>query len=168
MIQKKICMLGAFAVGKTSLVQRFVQSIFSEKYHSTIGVKVDKKCTSVDGQDINLILWDIHGEETFKKIQTSYLRGSSGYLLVVDGTRLETLDIAMKIRERVEMEIGVLPFVLVLNKCDLTDAWAISAEVEMELEQQGIVLFKSSAKSGQNVEAAFQFLAEKVMEKVVV
>ena len=92
MIQKKICMVGAFAVGKTSLVQRFVRSIFSEKYKTTVGVKIDKKVMNVNSQDLTLILWDLHGEDEFQELQRSYLRGTSGYFLVVDGTRPVTLD----------------------------------------------------------------------------
>jgi len=67
MIKKKVCMLGAFAVGKTSLVQRFVNSIFSVKYQTTIGVKIDQKMISLGETEVNLLLWDIHGEDDFQK-----------------------------------------------------------------------------------------------------
>ena len=66
MIKKKICMLGAFAVGKTSLVQRFVNSIFSEKYQTTIGVKIDQKLVQTGDTEVNLMLWDIHGEDNYQ------------------------------------------------------------------------------------------------------
>ena len=82
MTSKKICMLGSFAVGKTSLVSQFVSSIFSDKYLSTVGVKVDRKSVSVKGQDVTLMLWDLYGEDGFQRVQKSYLRGASGYLLV--------------------------------------------------------------------------------------
>ena len=85
MIQKKICMLGAFAVGKTSLVAQYVSSLFSEKYLSTVGVKIDKKQLTVDGRDVTLMLWDIYGQDDYQTVQPSQLRGMSGYLLVVDG-----------------------------------------------------------------------------------
>src|ERR1043165_1179544 len=91
MLQKKICMLGAFAVGKTSLVTRYVKSIFSENYLTTVGVKIDKKTVTVDSTEVNLILWDLAGEDEFVQLQTSYLKGSSGYILVSDGTRSDTL-----------------------------------------------------------------------------
>src|SRR4029453_515125 len=92
MIQKKICMIGAYAVGKTSLVTRFVESIFSTKYLTTVGVKINKKTITLDGKEITLILWDLHGEDEFQKLRLSYLRGSSGYILVADGTRRDTLE----------------------------------------------------------------------------
>lgn len=87
MIQKKVCMLGAFAVGKTSLVERYVKSIFSEKYQTTVGVKIDKREVLVGATTVKLVLWDLHGEDRFQAVQASYLRGASGVLLVVDPTR---------------------------------------------------------------------------------
>ena len=80
MIRKKICMIGAFAVGKTSLVRRFVQSIFDEKYLTTVGVKIDKKVVEVDGRQIMLMLWDLEGQDVYHSVRTSYLRGAAGYL----------------------------------------------------------------------------------------
>ena len=81
MVQKKVCMLGSFSVGKTSLVRRFVESIFSDTYLTTVGVKIDKKALQVDGNDATLMLWDIYGEDDFQKLRMSYLRGASGFLL---------------------------------------------------------------------------------------
>ena len=98
MIQKKICMLGGFGVGKTSLVSRFVHSIFSDKYLTTVGVKIEKK--SVDlGARSRSDHWDLHGEDDFQKVRMSYLRGASGYLLVADGTRRATLDTALALHD---------------------------------------------------------------------
>src|SRR6187200_563405 len=91
MIHKKVCMLGGFAVGKTSLVSRYVSSIFSDTYLSTVGVKIDKKQLAVDGRDVTLMLWDLYGQDDFQTVQASQLRGMSGFLLVVDGTRYGTL-----------------------------------------------------------------------------
>ena len=88
MIQKKICMLGAYAVGKTSLVGRFVRSMFSEKYQTTVGVKIDQKTVNVGDQQVNMMLWDLHGEDEAQKVRLSYLRGASGYILVVDGGQI--------------------------------------------------------------------------------
>ena len=71
MLQKKICMLGSFAVGKTSLVRRFVESMYSEAYHTTVGVKVDKKNVQVNGAEVTLVLWDIYGEDDYQKMRWS-------------------------------------------------------------------------------------------------
>jgi GTPase SAR1 family protein len=78
MIQKKVCMLGSFSVGKTSLVRRFVESMFSDAYLTTVGVKIDKKPLQVEGNDLTLMLWDIYGEDDFQKMRMSYLRGARG------------------------------------------------------------------------------------------
>jgi small GTP-binding protein len=163
MIQKKICMLGAFAVGKTSLVARFVQGIFSEKYHTTVGVKIDKKVVTMSGQDVNLILWDLYGEDEFQKIRMSYLRGSAGYLLVVDGTRRATLEQALKLQRSAHEAIGAVPFVLVLNKADLPNDWEVEPEVLAGLIRQGWSVVTTSAKTGQGVEEVFLTLTQRIM-----
>ena len=97
MLQKKICLLGAFGVGKTSLTRRFVDSIFSDTYLTTVGVKIDKKTVAVNGNTVNLLIWDIAGEDEVSAVRTSYLRGAAGYLLVVDVTRAQTLAVAKSI-----------------------------------------------------------------------
>jgi small GTP-binding protein len=164
MLQKKICMVGAFATGKTSLVAKFVYSIFSEKYQTTVGVKIDKKTLTVEEQELNLILWDLYGEDEFQKLRTSYLRGSSGYLLVVDGTRKSTLQKAIDLQQRVEENLGKVPFILVLNKWDLQDEWELdSANIEA-VEQKGWTVIKSSAKTGLNVEEIFHTIASRILE----
>lgn len=163
MIQKKVCMLGATAVGKTSLVGRFVRRMFSDKYHSSIGITVDKKVLSCEGQDVLVMLWDIYGEDEYQKIRSSYLRGTSGYLLVVDGTRRSTLEAAQQLQGNIEETIGRVPYVMVLNKCDLADAWDMPAELETELTAKGVTVLRSSAKTGEGVEEAFQALASRML-----
>lgn len=165
MIQKKICMVGAFATGKTSLVARFVKSIYSDIYHTTVGVKIDKKSVKIAEQELNLILWDIHGEDEFQKVRMSYLRGSSGYFLVVDGSRRHTLDKAFSLQQRVEDTIGKVPFILILNKADLVDEWEIDDTAMTELLQKNWIVIKGSAKTGLGVEEAFLTLAKKMLEE---
>ena len=160
MIQKKVCMLGSFSVGKTSLVRRFVDSIFDDKYHTTIGVKVDKKIVKTNGQETSLVLWDIHGEDVYQKMRMSYLRGMSGYLLVADGTRRQTLDDALALNQRVVQEFGKVPSLLLLNKCDLMDQWEIDSTQASKLAAAGWTVFNTSAKTGDSVEKAFLRLAQ--------
>jgi small GTP-binding protein len=165
MIQKKVCMLGSFSVGKTSLVRRFVDSIFDNKYHTTIGVKVDKKIVNVNGEDVTLVLWDIHGEDVYQKMRMSYLRGMSSYLLVADGTRRQTLDDALSLNERVVQEFGRIPALLILNKWDLTDQWEIDSSQSAKLTAAGWNVFPTSAKTGDAVEKAFLRLAQAALGK---
>jgi small GTP-binding protein len=164
MIQKKICMLGSFSVGKTSLVARFVSSVFSEKYLTTVGVKIDKKTVAVDGADVMLMLWDIYGEDDFQKLRMSYLRGAAGYLLVVDGTRRATLDIALNVQKAVASEVGPLPFVICLNKSDLRAQWEIDEALLAERARAGgWIVIETSAKLGTGVEEAFSTLASRML-----
>ena len=163
MVQKKVCMLGSSAVGKTSLVRRFVASMFSEKYQTTIGVKVDKKKVHVNEQEIDLLLWDIEGEHELAPLRMSYLQGASGYLLVADGTRPATLDKAFELRSRIEQEFGRLPFFLIINKSDLVERWNFPPQMEMEIAVQGWQSIRASAKTGSGVDEAFFRLAKMIV-----
>jgi len=162
MLQKKICLLGAFGVGKTSLVRRYVDSIFSDAYLTTVGVKIDKKVLTVGTEELALILWDIAGEDEIAAVRVSYLRGAAGYLLVVDGTRPETLDTAESIQKRITAEIGPAPFFVLLNKADLVEDWAIPPERIEVLEAAGWTFRRTSAKTGDAVEETFADLAARL------
>src|SRR5436309_846432 len=142
MIKKKICMLGSFGVGKTSLTAQFVLNMFGEKYHTTIGVKVDKKVIKVDGTDLTLMLWDIAGEEENLPVKLSYVREAAGYFLVMDGTREKTFDVAVSIQERIRTQIGDLPFVVAVNKLDQHDSWEIHDSKLAQLSERGWHVFK--------------------------
>lgn len=162
-LQKKVCMLGASAVGKTSLVSRFVRSIFSEKYQTTVGVKIDKKTARIGDQEVTFLLWDLAGEDDFIQVRTSYLRGSAGYLLVADGVRRATLDKALELQQRVEEEIGKLPFILLINKLDLIDEWEIKESDIEKLSSAGWHVVATSAKTGVGVEETFLALGQKTL-----
>jgi small GTP-binding protein len=158
-IQKKICLLGGFGVGKTSLAAQFVHSIFSDKYLTTIGVKIDKKSVAVDQTQVELVIWDIYGHDDFQKLRLSYLRGASGYLLVADGTREATLDTADELQRLAEDTIGRVPFVLAINKADLRDQWQVDAAAIEQRRRGGWQVIETSAKTGDKVEGAFATLA---------
>jgi small GTP-binding protein len=164
MIQKKVCMLGTFAVGKTSLVRRFVESIYSDKYHTTVGVKIDKKQVQLDGTELTLIMWDIEGSQDENDLRKSYLRGAAGYLVVIDGTRQDTLYLGLALQKRVTETIGPVPFLILINKADLTSEWSISEREMTALKDKGWDVLKTSAKTGLGVEDAFHALAKKLAE----
>jgi len=165
MIQKKICMVGAFGVGKTSLVARFVHSIFSDKYQTTVGVKIDKKQLVVDGNEVILMLWDLAGEDALTQVKPAHLKGASGYLLVVDGTRRNTLATAINLQQRALEAAGEVPFLLILNKADVKDTWQITDGDLQELRERGWALLEASAKSGDGVEKMFHELASRMLRK---
>ncbi len=164
MVKAKVCMLGAFSVGKTSLVSRYVYSMFSEKYLTTVGVKIDKKVVGAGAREVTLVIWDLYGEDSVQAGNTSYLRGTSGYLLVVDGTRPETLAVADRLRRRVIESVGDVPFVLLLNKSDLTEDWRLSEEALAPWRTIGCPILRTSAKSGVGIEDAFTTLADGLLE----
>jgi small GTP-binding protein len=163
-LKKKVCLIGAFAVGKTSLVRQYVDSLFSEKYLTTVGVKIDKKQLVVQGRTMDVIIWDLHGEDDFQSIRMSYLRGASGCIYVADGTRRMTLETALALRQRVEAAIGRVPAILALNKCDLEELWEIDPQIIPEPGTTDFAIMRTSAKTGQSVEAAFTALAAMMLE----
>lgn len=156
MSQFKICLLGAPGVGKTSLVRRFVHSCFSENYHSTIGVKIDKSSVDGDTGPIDLLIWDVQGEERFRNVLRPYLRGMAGYCLVSDATRPETLDSVVSLQQEIDAMMPGLPFLLVHNKQDLLPG--DTTELAQPLPDALCTLL-TSARSGYNVETAFGELA---------
>ncbi len=162
MIQRKICMLGAYGVGKTSLVRRFVESLFDERYHTTVGVKIDKKVVEVDHTPVMLMIWDLAGEDEVEQVRLSHLRGAAGYILVADGCRQSTLERAFALRERVVSTCGDLPFVLAINKADLRGEWEIDAQDPAPGGPADV--FITSAKTGASVEEMFEALVTKMLE----
>lgn len=159
-------MLGSFAVGKTSLVSQYVRGLFSDKYHTTVGVKIDKKNVKVGDSEVSLILWDLHGDDEFQRMQDSYLRGTAAYFLVVDGTRSATLEKALTLQARAELQLGDVPFITLLNKNDLISEWEIPDSRLEVLQSKGFQVMKTSAKTGEGVEDAFQALAELTLRAV--
>ena len=163
MISKKICLLGSFSVGKTSLVQQYVHSIFSDKYLSTIGVKISKKSVNIDGVDMSLVLWDMEGKDDFTDINMLYLRGAMGFFVVADLTRLETFEGAIEIRQIVLDLLGCnVPNMLLLNKSDLPD-WEVENQHIEKAIASGIRVLRTSAKTGTAVNEAFETLARDMM-----
>jgi small GTP-binding protein domain len=160
MIQKKICMVGVYGTGKTCLVQQYVQGIFSVKYLTTVGVKIDRKQVKVGGDDVTLLLWDLEGRDGTRDITPSYIRGAHGIIYVADGTRRETVDQLGEIRALVTEAVGDIPSIIALNKVDLKDEWKLSADDEKKAGGEGLHRLRTSAKTGEGVEAAFQWLAE--------
>ncbi len=180
-IQKKVCLLGDFAVGKTSLVQRYVYERFDEKYLSTIGVKVSRKTITIPRADnaveMTIMLWDLAGSEKFDRMQASYLRGASGAVLVCDLTRSETLESLANYARDVWGVNPLASLVIVGNKVDLVDQRTITdKELAAMAAQQGQIShssgnspgplpwFTSSAKTGENVERLFQILGGCILE----
>lgn len=165
MIQRKVCLLGAHAVGKTSLVQRSVRGVFDERYLTTVGVRVDRLTLDALTPAVTLVVWDLHGEDRFQQVEQSYLRGAHGLVFAFDPTRPATLDALLALEARLAPVIGELPRVVVATKADLASAWALDRgdfAARLGARLAAAPLHVTSAKTGEGVEAAFTALARSV------
>lgn len=167
-IKKKVCLLGSYGVGKTSLVHRFVYNKFEEKYLSTIGVHISKKSVVLDSKDdkqfVELFIWDIANIEKFDSVVNNYLRGAHGAIIVTDITRPNTIE---NIDEFVDKFMGINPLakvILVGNKYDMVKEVNFNKDefVNKNSNTNGNLIF-TSAKTGDNVEELFIKLAEKII-----
>ena len=165
MIQKKICLLGSFAVGKTSLVSQFVTGVFSDEYLTTVGVRVDKKSVVVGAEQVEMLIWDIHGDDKFQRVRDLYIRGASGYVLVIDGTRADTITSAIEMNSRAANLLNDAPFLVFLNKHDKQSEWQITSEHREFFRNRSWQVMNTSAKTGESVEAGFLQLAEMMLER---
>lgn len=169
MYNKKICLVGASGVGKTCLMQRFANGTFSYRFMSQVGINVEKCEIEVDGETVQLMLWDFQGQDELSPTPASFLDDAAAIVYVVDGTRAETLQRMQKIREDTELILGrSVPNLLVFNKSDLVDQWQISAAMMGQVEATGMVTLLTSCKQGSGVNTAFNLLAQLVMGKVAV
>jgi small GTP-binding protein len=155
-IQKKICLLGDFAVGKTSLIRRFVEGRFDDKYLSTIGVKISRKTIEHKNNTLNLLVWDLAGGEDFSKMGATYLRGAVGALIVCDLTRPDTLAAWVFYAKQMRAINPNALLVFAANKADLKDERRIEeADLIASSEALGGSYLLTSAKTGDGVEDAF-------------
>lgn len=162
-VQRKVCMLGSFAVGKTSLVRRFVKGRFDEKYLSTIGVQISRRSIMVDERNVNLIIWDLAGGDEFIRSNAGYLRGASGVFLVCDLTREPTLAVLEQYAEQIRSADSKMEIVVLGNKHDLTEERIISdEELAAFCKTVDAPYFLTSAKTGENIAEAFNLLGQKI------
>lgn len=172
-ISQKICLIGDFSVGKTSLIRRFVDREFSDRYLSTVGVKISRKLLHLKLQDdllqLQLLIWDIEGKSKFKGIVPSYLQGARGAIVVADINRQETI---AHVREHIELFFSINPerskVIVALNKCDLIEEEKIVNIFEkhnFDRDNRIISSYGTSAKTGKYVDKMFEQLAVSILEK---
>lgn len=169
-ITRKICLLGDFNVGKTSLIRRFVEDKFSDKYLSTVGVKISRKSVRVKSDleihQVNLIIWDLEGNTKFKAITPSYLTGASGSIIVADLSRVNTLS---NLTHHIELSLKTNPqgaIAIALNKADLVPEEKLAKLMENQnfLDRPEIIMTRlTSAKTGLNVAEIFSTLSQTII-----
>ncbi len=166
-VSRKICLVGDFGVGKTSLIRRFVDRQFSDQYLSTVGVKISRKLVESTAEthppfSLQLLIWDIEGSTKFKAISSSYLQGAKGAIVAGDVTRQETL---ADLTEHLHHFHSINPTgkaVIVLNKCDLVEPEKLDkllSKFQFADHENVVAAYATSAKTGENVDAIFQLLA---------
>jgi len=164
-VQKKICLLGDFGVGKTSLVRRFVEDRFEDKYLTTIGVKISRKTIERPYGSMNMLIWDLAGSTGFDSFTNpSYMQGTAGAAIVCDITRRETLTIVAEYARQARIMNPKIHLVFVCNKADLAGTRVISdPEIASVSSTFGDgTFFLTSARTGERVEDVFFTLAEKI------
>ena len=169
----KILILGSPAVGKTSLLNRFVKEEFKVDYRTTIGAKFLTKEIVVSGEKgeenaVLLSLWDVGGQSTFIDLRTTFYRGANGALIVFDlirGKTFEEVDTWHK--EMCSTLKTKLPFVLIGNKSDLIKKEGRKVNIKDPkkfAKDRKSVYIETSAKTGMNVERAFKELTRIIAE----
>jgi len=171
-LSKKICMVGDFGVGKTSLIRRYVENAFSDQYLSTVGVKISRKTLELEREKpptpvaLQLMIWDLEGHTRFKSIAPSYLQGAKGALVVADVTRPETID---RLTEHIDLFGSVNPegrTIVALNKSDLLPREKTEALLQqvsgLEIDRLLSVQL-TSAKTGDCVNLIFEKLARHLL-----
>ncbi|UCE38174.1 MAG: GTP-binding protein [Thermoplasmata archaeon] len=168
--RRKICLLGDAAVGKTSLIRRYVEDKFDDKYVVTLGTKVTMREQVIQDPNSNqpmnmtLMIWDILGQREYKRLQTSFYRGANGALVVVDITRKETLDSLHGWILSLFNSVGKVPILILLNKNDLTEQTAIKSEdMDDAIKKYETSYLLTSAKTGENVDLAFKKMSEMLL-----
>jgi small GTP-binding protein len=168
---QKMCLIGDFGVGKTSLIRRFVDRQFSDEYLSTVGVKISRKAVEFCAPEqppkkVQLLIWDLEGHTKFKAIAPSYLQGAKGALVVADVTRPDTVE---HLSNHIQLFLSVNPkgsILLALNKIDLVDGTQVAQLSEIAQIQQSDRVFgvyQTSAKTGTEVDRIFNNLVEKML-----
>jgi small GTP-binding protein len=169
-VRKKICLLGEAAVGKTSLINRYVYNEFDDKYITSLGTKVSKKTINVQSTDnsggnldinVTIALWDVIGQQQYHSLVLKYFKNSDGGLVVCDSSRPETVQEMRKWIGSFYNIVGKVPILLLINKIDLIDINRFNKQQLDELAIEfGSEYFFTSAKTGENVELAFTNLAK--------
>jgi small GTP-binding protein len=167
-MKKKIVILGDPAVGKTSLIRRYVVNAFDEKYISTIGARVSKKEVSVSTVTppvrMDMMIWDLIGSKESSRLHEMYYKGAEGALVVCDISRLSTIENMGMWVESFRKGVGDRPALLIINKADLQGFWTLDEDgMESLAARHHTFYYMTSAKTGANVESAFLRLAEEMV-----
>jgi small GTP-binding protein len=168
-LKAKVCLIGDWGVGKTSLIRKFVLDQFDDKYIVTFGTKVSKKRIKFKKYkdtvtDLNMVIWDIMGQDEFRTIQKNAYSGTHAALIVCDVTRKESLKNIKKWRDDIFSITKEIPVVVLANKADLQNKRKFKIEDLAKVASDiNAKYFFTSAKTGQNVESAFRAIGKELI-----
>jgi len=170
---QKVLIIGDSAVGKSSLIARYVAKKFEANYLTTLGVDFAlKTLTAADGQPIRLHLWDIAGQERFGQLLRVYYKNANACMVVCDVTRKQTLDNVSQWKRELDDKVthpdgGPLPAILLVNKCDMKEARKVSTEdIERVAKEYGFLAWREvSAKADTGINAAFDLLVQEILRR---
>ncbi len=163
----KIIFCGDFAVGKTSLIRRFVENRFEKDYISTLGVQLSKKTVALTQKTkMNFIIWDIGGQRQFNLNRVQFYNGANAAFIVVDRTRPDNLISVEQWYNDLKKAISrTIPIIIVANKSDLVDEIVINEdEIKKVAKQFEFHYILTSAATGENVNDAFLYIAYRLVE----
>lgn len=163
-LRRKVCLLGASGVGKSSLVRRFVDGSFDQALDPSIAMSIFSGTVELGDVTLEMMLWDPAGAESGGQYNRSFISGASGLIFVVDATQPQTLDHLLQAQSKERGFIGSRPAILVVNKTDLTGDFALSKVQIDAASKLDWRLIKASAKTGHNVGQVFTKLAELMLE----
>ncbi|OAG29575.1 hypothetical protein NEDG_00708 [Nematocida displodere] len=170
-VQLKLLIIGKSGVGKTSILQRFIDKTFQTGFTSTIGVDFRSKKIEVDKQEVELQIWDTAGQERFGSITKSYYRGSDGIFLTFDLSSEDSFSDTERwvaaIQSRVEKSV---PLFLLANKKDLVDPESLDTLATLQAlknlsTELSVPWYITSAQSGENIEEIFISMARAILQK---
>jgi len=165
----KIILVGDYGVGKSTSIHRFVENKFKANYVPTLGVQVTKKSLEINGNSIDLMIWDLAGQDRYAMVRQRFYTGTQGILMLYDVTRMSSLKNIKKWHAEVSRFTKGLPIIFIGNKIDLVEKKEVKTEdVNSFLEENNInvnIKMKTSAKDGLNTEKAFHFLVKLLMRK---
>ena len=166
-IKKKMCLLGDPAVGKTSLIRRYVMDKYDDEYISTLGTKVTKKEVEIKDDfnfvqfNLTFMIWDVLGQKEFKRIHQAAFQGTKGALIVCDLSRADTIQALEEWASNLFAVAGKVPVVFLGNKVDLVEN-PETAIIESMAQKYEAPHYLTSAKTGVNVDDAFMHLGDEI------
>ena len=164
----KLIFLGDQNVGKSSILNRFLNDTFVEEYQATIGLDFQSKNVQIENQDIHLLLYDTAGQEKFRSLIPMYTRDANIILLVYDITNKESFNnLSLWLKDLTNINFDEVIFCIVGNKIDLSDKRAVTKEEGEKFGEEHDFIFQEvSAKTGEGFsELFYQNLFEKIRTK---